>query len=88
MMAISGIESLRQLGLLSKANFKAAKSLTTSASKSDCQRLSRMLLLSGIERKRSEVPFESPTMMRFQEENDALNSNLDCNQTINQFGVE
>ena len=27
-MAISGIETLRQLGLLSKANFKAAKSLT------------------------------------------------------------
>ena len=28
-MAISGIETLRQLGLLGKANFKAAKSLTT-----------------------------------------------------------
>ena len=27
-MAISGIETLRQLGLLGKANFKAAKSLT------------------------------------------------------------
>ena len=27
-MAISGIESLRQLGLVGKANFKAAKSLT------------------------------------------------------------
>ena len=26
---ISGIETLRQLGLLGKANFKAAKSLTT-----------------------------------------------------------
>ena len=26
--AISGIETLRQLGLLGKANFKAAKSLT------------------------------------------------------------
>ena len=47
-----------------------------------------MLLLSGIERKQSKVPFESPTMMRFQEEMDALNSNMDCNETINQFGVE
>ena len=27
-------------------------------------------------------------MMRFQEENRHYNSNLDCNQTINQFGVE
>ena len=27
-MAIGGIETLRQLGLLGKANFKAAKSLT------------------------------------------------------------
>ena len=55
-MVINGIETLRQLGLLGKANFKAAKSL---ASKSDCQRLSRMLLLSGIERKQSKLPFES-----------------------------
>ena len=28
-MAIGGIETLRQLGLLGEANFKAAKSLTT-----------------------------------------------------------
>ena len=41
----------------------------TSAIKSDCQRLSRVLLLSGIERKQSKLPFESPTMVRFQEEN-------------------
>ena len=34
------------------------------------------------------IPFESPTMMRFQEENGCYNSNLDCNQAINQFGVE
>ena len=27
-------------------------------------------------------------MMRYQEENGCNNSNLDCNQTINQFGVE
>ena len=27
-------------------------------------------------------------MMRFQEKMDAYNSKLDCNQTINQFGVE
>ena len=60
--AISGIETLRQLGLLGNANFKAAKSLT-------CQRLSRVLLLSGIERKQSKLPFESRTMVRFQEEN-------------------
>ena len=71
--AISEIETLRQLGLLGKANFKAAKSPNhlgvTSASKSDCQRLSRVLLLSGIERIQSKHPFESLTMMRFQEEN-------------------
>ena len=40
-----------------------------SASKSDCQRLSRVSLLSGIERKQSKLPFESPTMVRFQEDN-------------------
>ena len=48
-MAISGIETLRQLGLLGKANLKAEKSLTawgvTSASKCDCQRLSRMFVV-------------------------------------------
>ena len=73
-MAISGIETLRQLGLLGKANFKAGCKVpnrlgVTSASKSDCQRLSRVLLLSGIERKQSKHPFQSPTMVRFQEEN-------------------
>ena len=41
----------------------------TSAIKCDCQRLSRVLLLSGIERKQSKLPFESLTMVRFQEEN-------------------
>ena len=47
-----------------------------------------MLLLSGIESKQSMVPFESLTMVRIQEENGSLNSNLDCNETINQFGIE
>ena len=28
------------------------------------------------------------TMVRFQQENGCNNSNLDCNETINQFGVE
>ena len=27
-------------------------------------------------------------MMRFQKENGCYNSNLNCNQTINQFGIE
>ena len=71
--ALSGIETLRQLGLLGKANFKGCKVPNrlglTSARKSDCQRLSRVLLLSGIERKQSKHPFESLTMVRFQEEN-------------------
>ena len=30
-----------------------------------------MLLFSGIERKQSKTPFESPTMVRFQEENES-----------------
>ena len=82
--AISGIETLRQLDLLGK--FQGCKVPNrmgvTSALKSDCQRLSRVLLLSGIERKQSKLPFESPTMVN------PLNPNLDCNKTINQFGVE
>ena len=49
-MAISGIETLRQVGSLGEASFKAAKDPNrlgvTSASKSNCQRLSRMLLFS------------------------------------------
>ena len=72
-MAISGIETLRQLGLLGKAKFQDCKVPNrlgvTLAIKSDCQRLSRVLLLSGIERKQSKLPFESLTMVRFQEEN-------------------
>ena len=72
---INGIETLRQLGLLGKANFKAANRLgVASASKSDCQRLSRMLLFSGIGRKQSKLPFEIHTMVRFQEENGCTNS--------------
>ena len=43
---------------------------------------------SGIETKQSKLVFESLTMVRFQEEMDPLNSNLDFNQTINQLGVE
>ena len=71
-MSIGGIETLRQLGSLGEANFKAVG--VTSASKSDCQRLSRVLLLSGIERKQSKHPFESSTMVRFQVENGCNNS--------------
>ena len=72
-MAISGIETLSQLGLLGKANCKAESPNrlgVTSASK----RLSRMLLFSGIERKQSKLPFESLTMVRFQQENGCTNS--------------
>ena len=75
---INGITTLRQLGLLGTANFNAAEVPNrlgvTSAIKSDSQRLSRVLLLSGIERKQSKLPFESPTMVRFQEENGCNNS--------------
>ena len=38
--------------------------------------------------KQSKLPFESLTMVRFQQEMDATTQNLDCNKTINQFGVE
>ena len=55
----------------------------TSASKNDCQRLSRVLLLSGIERKQSKPPSESPTMVRFQQEMDATTQTLDYNKPIN-----
>ena len=39
-------------------------------------------------KKTKKGPFESLTMVRFQEENGCYNPNLGCNQTINQFGVE
>ena len=68
-MTINGIETLRQLGLLGKAKIQGCKVTNrlgvTSASRSDCQRLSIVLLLSGIERKQSKYPFESVTMVRF-----------------------
>ena len=35
-----------------------------------------MLLLSGIERKQSKHPFESPKMVRFQQENGCTNSKI------------
>ena len=63
---------LKAAGLAGQSKFQGCKVPNhlgvTSASTSDCQRLSRVLLLSGIERKQSKVPFESPTMVRFQEE--------------------
>ena len=42
----------------------------------DCQRLSRVLSISGIERKQSELPFESPTMVRCQEEKWILSTQI------------
>ena len=64
-MAISGIEML---------HYKVPNWLgVTSASKSDCQRLSRVLLLPGIKRKQSKLPFESLTMVRFKQENGCNN---------------
>ena len=46
--AIGGIETLRQVGSLGEANFKAAKSLTAwEYRKSDYQRLSSTLLFSS-----------------------------------------
>ena len=46
------------------------------------------LLFLGLKDKKNKTPFESPTIVRFQEEMDVSNSFLDCNETINQFGVE
>ena len=40
----------------------------TSASKSDCQRLSSTLLFLGLKQKQSKTRFEGPMMVRFQEE--------------------
>ena len=64
---------LKAAGLAGQSLFQGCKVPNrlgvTSASKSDCKRLSRVLLLSGIERKQSKIPFEGLTMVRFQEEN-------------------
>ena len=74
-MAIGGIEPLRQLGSLGEANFKAPKSLTAwdylqqvKATAKDSQVLCCFLgKYSG--RKQSKTLFESLTMVRFQQKN-------------------
>ena len=83
-----------QLGSLVKANFKAEKSLTAWEY---LQKLVGLLknfknvvvfLGNTLEENKVRSLFEHLTMMRFQEENGCYNSNLDCNQTINQLGVD
>ena len=73
--AIGGIETLRQLGLLGKANFKATKSLTAweylqqvKATAKDSQVLC-CFLGKYSQRKQSKTGCESLTMVRFQQEN-------------------
>ena len=74
--AIGGIDTLRQLGLLGKANFKAAKTLNAweylqqvEATAKDSQVLC-CFLGKYSQRKQSKLPFESLTVVRFQEENE------------------
>ena len=74
-MAIGGIETLRQLGSLGEANFKAAKSLTAweylqqvKATAKDSHVLC-CFLGKYSERKQSKTGLESLTMVRFQQEN-------------------
>ena len=73
--AIGGIETLRQLGSLGEANFKAAKSLSAweylqqvKATAKDSQEF-YCFLGKYSQRKHSKTLFESLTMVRFQEEN-------------------
>ena len=91
-MAISGIETLRQLGLLGKASFKAVKSLTAweklqqaKATAKDSQKCCCFL---GLKENKLSSLLKVSQWRDFKRKMDATTQNLDCNKTINQFGVE